>query len=364
MNCQKAIHLLKTDSDEFYAQFEGIIFKVVDRFCQEGLARTLEQGKLFVNVKKRLLNRLSKVCHKAKEGIYFITILAKSIQIICEDVLDAHLMRQKSPQLLLRYQTFIKMRVIALVNSHYFQAQDEVDIQQMVLQKILEKIQGGKLKQYRSDENALFGTYLKRVIENQLIDIHRTLYESQKRQQATELKPELVENQEGMSYNLFEGIAENFDRAEQVKQLTLMLRMFPEKNRIKFEICLKTSYYFILLKEDGKRLQLKPRELKTFLRFFGISYQHINGKEVWEKINPYICIFEGKQTSPVNLRKWFTRYRNRILARIMTESLADYNDTLPEDEFKEMLLQKITSDRMVGKAAYQWFRDVVVAYYG
>jgi len=361
MNCQTAILLLQSEPQQFYSRFEGIVFKVVDKFCQQPIAKGLKQAILFRQVKKRLLNRLSKVCKKVKEGIYFLTILAKSIQIICEDVLDEALMKQKSPQLLVRYQAFVKMRVVYLVNSHYFKPEDELDIQQMTLQKILEKVQSGKLQQYRSD-NALFSTYMKRVIENQLIDIHRTLYESQKRQQVNELKPELVESQSGMGSNLFEDIAGAFDREELIKQLGVMLQMFPEKSRIKFETCLKTNYYLILLKADAQRLQLPAKHRRAFLQFFGISYQHINNKQVWEEVNPYIVIFEGKKTSAANLRKWFTRYRNKILARLMSEGLADYNEALSSEDFLKMLFEKINSDRMVGKAAHQWFRDIVVGY--
>ncbi|MEZ4885273.1 MAG: hypothetical protein R3E32_11145 [Chitinophagales bacterium] len=362
MNCQKAIQLLETNPPQFYAQFEGIVFKVVDKFCEQTLAKSLQQADLFVQVKKRLPNRLAKVCKKVKEEVYFITILAKSIQIICEDILDAALMQQKSPQLLLRYQDFIKMRVISLVNTQYFRVEDEEDVQQMTLQKILQKIRGGKLQNYRAEDNALFSTYFKRTIENQFIDIHRVLYESQKRQQASELKPELVESQAGMSYHLFDDISGAFDREMQVKQLTVLLRTFTETNRTKFETCLKTNYYLILLQTDAQRLQLSAQQIKEFLRFFGISYQHVNSKEVWEVLNPYIVVFEGKETSAENLRKWFTRYRNKILARLMSESLADYNEDASDGEFLEMLFQKINSDRMVGKAAYQWFREIVVAY--
>ncbi len=363
MNCQTAISLLQNKPQQFYAQFEGIVFKIVDRFCEQPIAKSLQQATLFGQVKKRLPNRLAKVCKKAKEEVYFLTILAKSIQILCEDALDEALMRQKSPQLLLRYQSFIKMRVIALVNSQYFRADDEADVQQITLQKMLEKIRKGKLQQYRAEDNALFSTYFKRVIENQFIDIHRVLYESQKRQQANELKPELVENQEGMSYHLFEEISDAFDREEQVKQLKLMLKVFPDKSRIKFETCLKTNYYLLLLQQDAEKLQLNPRQIKAFLSFFGAPYQHVKSTDLWAKLNPYICIFEEKETSPINLRKWFTRYRNKVLARIMAESLSDYNDSTSDNDFLEMLLQKISSDRMVGKAAYQWFRGIVVEYY-
>ncbi|MGB0932322.1 MAG: hypothetical protein ACPGVB_16190 [Chitinophagales bacterium] len=363
MNCQTAIALLQNQPQRFYTQFEGIVFKIVDKFCEQTIAKNLQQATVFREVKKKLPNRLAKVCKKAKEEVYFLTILAKSIQILCNDILDKTLAEQKSPQLLLRYQPFVKMRVIALVNSQYFRTSDEVDVQQMTLQKILEKIRGGKLQQYRADDNALFSTYLKRIIENQFIDIHRVLYESQKRQQASELKPELVESQEGMSYHLFEEISNAFDREEQVKQLTLLLKVFPDKSRIKFETSLKTSYYLILLQQDAENLQLNRKQAKAFLNLFGISYQHVKSTDVWEKLNPYVCIFEGKETSAVNLRKWFTRYRNKILARIMAESLSDYNDSVSENDFLEMLFEKIKSDRMVGKAAYQWFREIVVTYY-
>ena len=363
MNTQQAIQLLRSDIKLFYKQFEGVIFKVVDKFCQRPLARSLQQVEVFRQVKRRLPSRLQKVLKKEKERVYFLTILAKSIQVICEDVLDIVLAEQKSPQLLIRYQPFIKMRVISLVNTQYFKAEDEEDVQQIALQKMLEKIQGGKLQGYDAKEDALFSTYFKKIINNQLIDIHRSLYQSQKRQEINELKPELVESQTGMSYHLFDDIAGAFDRAEQVKQLAVLLKMLPEKGLIKFETCLKTSYYFILVKADGQRLRLSARQIKAFLQFFGYPYQNINSNQVWEELAPYLSVFEGKKTSGVNIRKWFTRYRNKILARIMSESLSDYNETTSNQDFLEMLFEKINSDRMVGKAAAQWFRDIVVAYY-
>lgn len=363
MNCQTAISLLQEQPQRFYTQFEGIVFKIVDKFCEQPTAKVLQQATLFKDVKQRLPIRLAKVCKKVKEEVYFLTILAKTIQVLCEDALDEVLMRKKSPQLLLRYQNFIKMRVIALVNSNYFRAEDEVDIQQMTLQKMLEKIRGGKLKKYEAKDNALFSTYFKRVIENQFIDIHRVLYESQKRQQTNELKPELVESQGGASYHLFDEISNAFDREEQVKQLKVLLRMFSDQSRIKFEVSLKTSYYLLLLAYDAESLQLNRRQTKSFLQLFGVSYQHLKSTELWENLNPYICIFEGKETSAVNLRKWFTRYRNKVLARIMAESLSDYNESVSDDDFLEMLFEKIKTDRMVGKAAYLWFREIVVAYY-
>ncbi len=363
MNCQTAIQLLQNNSAEFYLRFEEIIFKVVDRFCQQPIGRTLEQAPLFREVKRRLPNRLAKICKKAPNKVYFLTLFAKSIQVICEDVLDATLMQQKSPQLLIRYQEFIKLRVISLIQSQYFRAEDEEDIRQIVCQKILEKIRSGKLLDYRSDDNALFSTYFKRVINNLLIDIHRVLYESQKRQKADELKPELVENQSGMSNQLFGSISNSLDREEQVKQLNVLLQMLPPKTLTKFQTCLKSHYYLIFLSKDVETLQLNRRQGRKFLSFFGVSYQDVNAKEVWGKLNPFICIFEGKKTSPVNLRKWFTRYRNKIVSRIMSDSLAEYNNNMDDREFAALLLQKISSDRMVGKAAYQWFGEIVVVYF-
>lgn len=364
MNCQTAIQLLQNNPSEFYLRFEGILFKVVDRFCQQPTSRTLEQAPLFREVKRRLPNRLTKTCKKAQKKVYFLTLFAKSIQVICEDVLDATLMRQKSPQLLIRYQEFIQLRVISLVQSQYFRTEDEEDIRQIVFQKVLEKIRNGKLLEYRSDDNALFSTYFKRIINNLLIDIHRVLYQSQKRQKADELKPELVENQSGMSHQLFGSISNNLDREEQLKQLNILLQMFPPKTLTKFQTCLKSHYYLIFLSKDAEALQLSRRQGRKFLSFFGVSYQNVNAKEVWEKLNPFIGIFEGKETSPVNLRKWFTRYRNKIVSRIMADSLAEYNRDMDDREFAELLLQKINSDRMVGKATYQWFGEIVEGYFG
>ncbi|MEZ4888483.1 MAG: hypothetical protein R3E32_27395 [Chitinophagales bacterium] len=356
--------LLQDNPNRLVEKYEKVVLQLVHQFWQKVGVSDSELEIIETIVFQRLPLRLAKYQDKAEGKTYALTLLVECTQVICSDILDLQLLRQQSPQLIVKYIPYISARLDYLVNTDFIKMQDAEDVLQWVQQKLIERLQNGQLQQFESKQETLFRTYLYRVVQNLFTDIHRSLYQTQKNRNSLELKASLIENKSN-NVNPFDQLSDDLSLSLQLKRLQQLLQLFSATNRLKFELCLKTSYQLILYHSDVKNLQLTTKTETKMLAFFGADYTHESSGNVWRTLNEYLDIWENKQGNPDTLRKWFTRQRNQIIAKLLLLTVIDrgVNDKKSTEQFYKNLLQKINKDRNVAKYAYEWFGERVYVFY-
>lgn len=357
--------LLAQQPQQLIWKYKKVVEQLVNRFWKEKAISESEEEMITTMVFQRLPTRLAKFQKKAEGETYVLTLLVECTQTICNDLLDLQLLDQKSPQLILKYLPYISARLDYLVQTDFFKAQDSEDVLQWTQQKLLEKLQSGQLSKFESTNETLFRTFLYRVVKNLFTDLYRSLYRTQKNSQQLELKAPLIAHKSDASSNPFEQLSDEMNLSQQIHRMNQILCLYSFNNRLKFELCLKTNYFLLLYPADIQALQLTTKEVNQLLDFFGKDYQQESSGKIWQKLNQYINRWEGKQANADTLRKWFTRQRNQLMAKLLVLTLIDreLTQSLQKKATYNMLLQKINKDRAVAKYAYQWFGDIVYAYY-
>ena len=81
--------------------------------------------------------------------------------------------------------------------------------------------------------------------------------------------------------------------------------------------------------------------------------------------NLYYCnnvalnIYEKKESSPDNHRKWYVRQRNQLVVRLLLSCIIKNHPNADQ----RLILQKINSERTIGKLAEEWLYELVEQYY-
>lgn len=357
--------LLQEAPEKLISKYSNVVQGLIHKFWKKLNASDSELEIIEEIILKRLPIRLSKWQSKANGETYALTLLIECTQILCNDVLDLQLLRKKSPKLVLKYVSYIGARIDYLVNTNYFQSQDAADVLQWVQQRLLERLRKGSFDLFESKEGTLFRTYLYRVVKNLFTDAHRSLYQTQKNRQQLELKAELVGSKREVGGNPFDRLSDAQSQKLQLRRLRQIFLLYATPIRLKFELCLKGSYYLILSEREIHQLALPPKDAQKMLDFFGADYQHVSMGLVWKQLVVFISLREGKTLHPDTLRKWFTRQRNQIIAKLLALTMIDKDlgSGSSLDQQSKFLLHKINANRTVAKYAVEWFGDIVYTYY-
>ncbi|MFK7907171.1 MAG: hypothetical protein AB8B69_18690 [Chitinophagales bacterium] len=356
VNLSTEEQLLQLNPQQLISKYELIIEHIVHTSNLQNRQETI------VQIKERLPHRLQKLWTKAKAYSSMQTIFIEAVQLIYEDLQNLQFLRQKSAQLIVQNLPLITARVYYCVRKNQIKEGDTEEVLQMVQHLLLEKLQRGQLSSYTSANDSLFTSFFYVVVNNAIKDVCKSLYQTQKNQTFKELKTETIGGiQNSQNNDLFQSVSSNIQVQQQAKLLGHILQLYPTKEKVKFGVCLKTNYRLVLRQKDGKDLQLSTLQVKTLLEFFGRDYNNATSKEVWEAIYPFISIFEGKQTSAVNLRKWFSRKRNPIIVRLLLFTLNERSST-PEKQarLQKLITTKLNTDREVGRYASIWLGEVVI----
>ncbi len=360
VNNQQDIQFLQSQPSKLMVKYQSVVERI--------LARYIEQDKLPLQKRKELLQiiiqqtpkRLLKLWKKAGEDGYVITYLAQAVKTVCNNLIDLHLLQCQHPQLVVNYRPLIERKVQYFVNEGFIQRGDDGDVFQMVQKKLLEKLKNGQLQQYEGTDGSLFATYFHAVIHNQIKDICKSLYRTQKRQTKEEIQPNHAQTSP-----LFEAIVHDFSFEEQLKMFTFLIRQYIGKEKIKLEVCFKTNYRLLLKESDVCPLTLPQNLFEKMLSLFSLQYLQWSSKQLWESLVEFINHFEAKNNTASNLRKWFTRKRNHFIVKILLIVIHQKNTQIPADWIgreKEML-QQVTANRDLVKLLDEWMGELVYRHY-
>ncbi len=357
--------LLQETPEKLVSKYLNVVRKLIHKFWKKLNPSNSELEIIEEIIVKRLPIRLTKWQSKAEGETYALTLLMECTQILCNDVLDLQLLRKKSPKLILKYVSYISARVDYLTNTNYFKSQDAADVLQWVQHRLLERLRKGSFDSFESKEGTLFRTYLYRVVKNLFTDARRSLYQTQKNQQQLELKSALLAGKSEVGANPFELFSDEQSQKLQLRRLRQIFLLYAVSTRIKFELCLKGSYCLLITEDEVSKLALSQKDTQKMLSFFGADYQHVSMGLVWRELSGFISLWEGKNLHPDTLRKWFTRQRNQIIAKLLALTMIDRelgtgNSIEQQSKF---LLHKINTNRTVAKYAVEWLGDIAYTYY-
>ncbi len=342
---------------EFISHNEHLVWKTIIAFKNR---LDLEHEFLFEIIDQQLEKRLSlKFSFEDDHALsYNETLLIQAVQQICNNVEDIILLERKSNELILKYIPHILSKVQYAVTVQKVKEYDAEDVIQIIQQHLLEKLQKGKFDSYDKSSGTLFSTFLMTVISNQIKDISHSLYQTKKSQilqpkiDSTTLK---IANEPDSLTRLIQ----REDQHHIVQQFKILLLTFNNKIKDKLEICLKINTRLMLSIQDAAILRLNIHQSRSLLKIFGSNYSELTLGELWKSICPYINIYEQKETSPDNQRKWYVRVRNQFIVKLLLVSLLkDIKDldTHP-------IVKKINSERQISKLAEEWLHSVVEIYY-
>jgi len=334
--------------------------RILDRYIEQDKLPADKRGELLQTIKEQTPNRLLKLWKKAGEEAYVVTYLAQAVKMVCNNLIDLHLLQHQHPQLVVNYRPLIERKIQYFVNKGFIRQADGGDVFQMIQQKLLEKLQNGQLQQYEGTDGSLFATYFHAVIHNQIKDIRKSLYRTQKRQTKEE-----VQVHHAQTSPLFEAIVQDFSFEQQLKMFAFLIQQYVGKEKIKLEVCFKTNYRLLLKEKDIQPLALPQNLFEKMLSFFSLRYLQWSSKQLWESLAEFINHFEAKNNTTSNLRKWFTRKRNHFIVKILLIAIHQKNTQIPSEWIgreKEML-QQVTANRDLVKLLDEWMGELVYRYY-
>ena len=248
VNNQQDIYLLQNQLYRLIDKYGLVILKILDRYIEQDKLPAHKREELFQIVCQKIPNRLQKLWKQEQEkksASYVVTVLAQATRIVCNNLIDLHLLQNQNPQLVVNYQPLIQRKVQYFVNEGFVKNEDAGDVFQMVQHKLLEKLQNGQLQQYKETDDSLFSTFIHSVIHNQIKDICKSLYHTQKRQ----TKEEIQVNHAHTS-SLFEAIVHDFSFEQQLRMFAFLIRQYVGKEKIKLENLLQNQLSATI---EGKR---------------------------------------------------------------------------------------------------------------
>lgn len=360
VNNQQDIQLLQNHPSKLIIKYQSVVEKILDRYIQQGKLPNHNRTKLLQIIAEQTPNRLLKLWEKADKKAYVLTLLAQATKVVCKNLIDLHLLQNQHPQLIVNYRSLIDRKVNYFVNEGFVKEADARDVFQTVQQKLLEKLQNGRLQQYQGTEDTLFATYIHAIIHNQIKDICKSLYQTQKRQAKEKIQTNHVQ-----ASPIFEAIVHDFSFEEQLKMFAFLIQQYVGKEKIKLEVCFKTNYRLLLKEKDIQPLALPQNLFEKMLSFFSLQYLQWSSKQLWESLAEFINHFEAKNNTTSNLRKWFTRKRNHFIIKILLIVIHQKNTQIPSEWIgreKEML-QQVTANRDLVKLLDEWMGELIYRYY-
>lgn len=334
---------------------ESIIRKTISNMRNR---LNLDDDFLFEILEERLPKQLGKNWEEYNATSYSRTIIIQSVKKICDDVEDAILLERKSSELIVKYIPRIYEKVQFLSRTQKIRAHDADDFIQIIQQKLLEKLKAGQLSSFKSNKGTLFSTFLMTVVTNQIKDISKSLYLTQKNQSHLEIN-EVNSHQLKEDSNVLASMVSSESQAFLLKQFKYLLLTYAEKTKTKLEICLKINTRLLLSIQDATSLNLNIHQSKEMISIFGHSYHHLSLGNLWKSICPYINIYEQKESGPDNHRKWYVRVRNQLVVKLLARSILKDRDDFDDG----LILKKLNSERNIGKMGEEWLSDIVEGFY-
>lgn len=347
---------ISSDISSLISQYDEIIWKTISKL-DNGLDLDIEF--MYDVIIQRLPDYLRKQNMQETEDLLFLqTWIVRATQRIYSDVVDVILVRRQSPELIVKYIPLISQKVQYFTNTSYIKASDADDVLQIVQEKLLGKLSKGQLAAYKESEGNLFSTFLFKVIDNLIKDIAKSLYQTQKNQSHLEISEPLIHH-ESTETNVLSSLIQDEQQSFLLQQLKYHMLTYSLHIQQKLEICLKVNTRLILSIEDAALLQLNIHQSKQFVRVFGQNYVSFSLGELWKAIQPFLNIFEQKESSSDNHRKWYVRLRNQLVVKLLLSSLLKQNPDLDQGG----ILQKISSERTIAKLAEEWLYELVEIFY-
>lgn len=308
---------------------------------------------------QRLPDYLSRKEFREEKNILFLqTIIVQATKRIYEDVEDVILLQKKSSLLIVKYIPLIAAKVQYAVRTNYIKAHDSDDALQIIQQKLLEKLASGQLSSFKESEGNLFTTFLFKIVSNLIKDIAKSFYQTQKNQTKQEINDELTGDSTNQS-NVLSSLIQNEKQTFLLKQFRYQILTYSLNIQHKLEICLKLNTRMLLSIQDAALLELNIYQCRDFVAIFGKSYINLSLGDLWKSICPFINIYEKKESSPDNHRKWYVRVRNQFVVKLLISSiLKDRSDT-----DQQFILKKINSERTIAKLSEEWLYELVEVYY-
>ena len=267
------------------------------------------------SAKERLLIELEKLLLR-KKGLQASekNILHVLLAEICNDFEDLQCLQEHSSHLIVKYQYLILGILHKFINTNALREQDKEDALQMVNEKLLRKIAGDKLLQFRGE--TLFKHFFATVITNTLRDVLRSMRSRQKREIVSDLERQAKE------ITFSTDIEFQPDLEKHTSALTVILKLFPFSEKNKFEFSVKVMYC-ILFNAVMVRMHYpncSNELLIELLSEFGKPYGDKNKGELFQLLSTFLTELENtqKKLNADAVRKWFIKCRNLVWRHLFT----------------------------------------------
>jgi len=344
------IYLLANEPDVLVDKYSSLVNKVLNKYIDRGQLGEENYDQTLLSLKERLPNQLDHLAKKNKDLVFVKTLFVQAASAICEDFSDIYLLEKKSPELVLKYIPSVKGRIKSKVGFQSLSPFEFDDIVQMAQEKLLIKLKNGSLNRFSGQ--SLFKTFLYRVTDNIIIDILRQI-----KNKTLSISLDSLPKAPQDSGNIFEDLTNSVSEKEQTELIEKLMLQFSENDFLKFELCCKLHYGYIVKPVDIEPLGLDEDDQLAFLQHFGNDFSDMSKDTLWDTLNRFINIYENKLTSSSNLWKWFGSRRNRLIVKLLsiyhlntgaTKSYKKLNDV------EKALLEKV-NDRQTSKLADVWF---------
>lgn len=260
------------------------------------------------------------------------------------DAEDIALLHDQPMQLVLKYQPMIAYVVHKqTANSQDIDTETKEDLVANIQAKLLQKTANDKLaKQYKG--NALFSTYLYRVIYYNLIDELRQVNRHQKTSVLKEEAhlPQVSQySQRSTTHIQYIGVIE-----QHLKRFSTLLKILGPKKRKRFEFALKIVYRMSLNAADIRGLypHCSDELLVEILSYFGKAYHELPKTTLHQLIYDFILLLENEDEAikADSFRTWFQIKLHKIknalfihLPKADKTSLDDYFELLMYKFYKK-----------------------------